>query len=72
MSTEVYVHGALEPIVLDGDFVSLVNSINIAKASGLSFMVADRTDGSHVAIMMDSILWMNEMEEDDLYVGESE
>ena len=72
MTTGVYVQGALEPIILDGDFVSLVNSINLAKASGRSFMVADRTDGSHVAIMMDNILWMDELEEDDSYVGDME
>lgn len=72
MTTGVYVKGALEPIMLDGDFVTLVHSINLARASGKSFMVADRMDGNHIAIMMDNILWIDEIDDEDSYVGDME
>ena len=62
MTVAVSLRGALEPIVVDEDFAGSIQALNLAKAQGISFWVADKGEGKYVAISVGSILSIEEIE----------
>ena len=63
MTVAVTLRGALEPVLLDEDFPSIANTLNMAGATGRQFIAADGENGP-VLIALNQILTVREVEED--------
>lgn len=60
----VTMKGALEPFVLDQEYVETVNALNVSAAQGKKFILADARDGKNIALAIDNILAIVEQDVD--------
>ncbi len=59
----VHIKDMLEPVIADEDFLGAINSLNMASAKGLQFMVVDMPDGGHAAINIPNINTVMEVDD---------
>lgn len=64
MTVVVTLKGALEPVILDEDFLGMANQLNMAGASGRQFVVFDDDEGGPVLLSLSQILTAKEVEGD--------
>lgn len=55
MSVEISSRDTLDPIVVEGEFLDVVNSINTAAANGRSLGVFEEEDGTPVAVFIQNV-----------------
>lgn len=65
MSVAVTMKGMLNAIHLEDDFASTINAINMAAAMGKTLLIGDSVDGRPVALHVENILSIEDMDSDD-------
>lgn len=56
----ISMRGALEPVLVDDDFMSVINTMNLAANQGKEFFLARAPDGEHIGFAMHNILTIKE------------
>lgn len=70
MPVKVWMRDDFQPLVLEGDLLTLVNQFNIAATNGLKFYVTQDTEGRGVMVQMANINKAYDVEEgDDAFIG---
>lgn len=63
MSVSITTQNTLEPTRVPGDFVEIINNLNLASAKGLDFVVFSDHDDNKLAVRLDSITVVQEYED---------
>jgi len=65
MPIAIHMRGLLEPVIADETLSDSLTAMNMAASAGKEFMVVDGMDSDFIAIKMDNILTMREVEVDE-------
>lgn len=68
MSVEVTSQNTLDPTICEGNFLSLINDLNLAAATGKQFVILQELNGGPVALETRAITRIRELQ--DAFIGQ--
>ena len=69
MAVELTLSGALDTVLIDGNFAAYVNDLNIAAASGKQYLIATEFKGGNIALDTRKILIARDRDDESIFVG---
>lgn len=66
---EITSRDTLDPTLVEGEFLDLVNNLNIAAATGKQFLLVDEKGSGNTAIEIKNITRIRERKDDDAFVS---